>query len=234
MSEHPSWQSIVENVAATSVPRGLDLIQPFRASVYNNVVEPQARLKTLDRKDALGILIGNTRAIWDPFVEAMRASDELFHAQNPLDAYVMSVVEGAVAGISERHLIRWAHKPEPTHLPMQRLAQAVGLAQLSPTFLCVHRTHGPWIALRAVVVVDVDGPESTTNTKRLCDPCNAACKEAFRRATEAQGRVEEHWKLWLAVRDACPIGVASRYSDDQIRYHYTKDTEWLRRIIRAS
>jgi hypothetical protein len=39
--------------------------------------------------------------------------------------------------------------------------------------------------------------------------------------------VERDWASWVNVRDACPIGRDSRYSDEQIRYHYTK----LRRLL---
>ena len=30
-------------------------------------------------------------------------------------------------------------------------------------------------------------------------------------------------RLWLAVRDVCPLGTAHRYSPAQISYHYDKD-----------
>ncbi len=40
---------------------------------------------------------------------------------------------------------------------MQRLAHASGLARLSPSHLSVHGTDGPWIALRAAVVIDIEG-----------------------------------------------------------------------------
>jgi methylmalonic aciduria homocystinuria type C protein len=48
----------------------------------------------------------------------------------------------------------------------------------------------------------------------------------FERASAAQaGRdgIGDTWPLWLAVRDACPVGRAHRYCEDQIRYHYAGD-----------
>ena len=39
--------------------------------------------------------------------------------------------------------------------------------------------------------------------------------------------VRENWRSWVAIRDACPLGKAHRYSDEQIRYHYTKDIKLL-------
>jgi methylmalonic aciduria homocystinuria type C protein len=52
----------------------------------------------------------------------------------------------------------------------------------------------------------------------------------FERARDAQvGRegISDTWPLWLAVRDACPIGRAHRYDDAQIRYHYARDRSAL-------
>jgi hypothetical protein len=52
--------------------------------------------------------------------------------------------------------------------------------------------------------------------------------EALQRALHATDKkpdaaaVERDWTSWVSVRDACPIGRDSRYSDEQIRYHYTK------------
>jgi methylmalonic aciduria homocystinuria type C protein len=37
-----------------------------------------------------------------------------------------------------------------------------------------------------------------------------------------------HADAWIDVRDACPIGKGARYSDAQVRYHYTKDRAYLR------
>jgi hypothetical protein len=35
------------------------------------------------------------------------------------------------------------------------------------------------------------------------------------------------WHAWLAVRDACPVGRAHRYDDDQLRYHYAGERDAL-------
>ena len=66
-----------------------------------------------------------------------------------------------------------------------------------------------------------------------------AAQGAFQLAWEAAARdappshdsVTRDWRLWLAVRDACPLGREHRYDDDQLRYHYTKDVAALRSAI---
>jgi methylmalonic aciduria homocystinuria type C protein len=101
------------------------------------------------------------------------------------------------------------------------------MAWLAPSHMCVHPTFGPWMALRAAIVIDVEGPPPRAPIAPPCD-CATGCQAALDRALAARAReslseLRERWKLWLAVRDACPVGRAHRYDDDQIRYHYAGD-----------
>ena len=41
------------------------------------------------------------------------------------------------------------------------------------------------------------------------------------------GHVEAQWADWLALRDRYGVGREHRYSDAQIRYHYTRDKSVL-------
>jgi methylmalonic aciduria homocystinuria type C protein len=76
------------------------------------------------------------------------------------------------------------------------------------------------------------GARGTTEREGLlppCAACDAPCLSPFERArlisaaTPTDQRVTDHWKHWLAVRDACPFGREYRYTDAQIRYHYARD-----------
>lgn len=105
----------------------------------------------------------------------------------------------------------------------------VGLAALGPAHLSVHPDFGPWFAYRALIAVDLP-PLTETDQHRSepCASCSAPCVPALHEALGApnptgSGRFEP----WLAVRDACPAGRAARYSEAQIRYHYTKERRWL-------
>jgi methylmalonic aciduria homocystinuria type C protein len=129
--------------------------------------------------------------------------------------------------------VRWAHDVPPRRVAMQRLTHLSGLAFLSVTNLTVHPVYGPWFALRAAAVVDVDGPPAPAEPSDPCTGCEMRCVPAFRRALAAvqgaptQARIATRWPLWLAVRDACAVGKEHRYADDQIRYHYAKDRRVL-------
>ena len=237
-----TWAEITAELRVRCAPAGLDLVQPFAAVWYNASIDAAFRLPDFGRGRALGLLIGNTRALWGPFVEDLRARPALLDDADPLDRYATGVITRALEPLSVRWLLRGASEPPPRRVGMQRLAQVSGLAHLAPSNLCVHPVFGPWIGLRAAVVIDVDGPEGeAVEPPSPCDDCAERCVSAFERAMTAsgnrardQGDIERSWSLWLAVRDACPVGREHRYGEEQIRYHYTKDREILRRAVRAA
>jgi methylmalonic aciduria homocystinuria type C protein len=186
-------------------------------------------LPDLGRERALGILIGNTRSFWPLFRRALERQEDLRSEQDPVDRYTVDAVHSALSVVDVPWLVRFAHDVASEPLPIQRVARATGLAMLSPSHLSVHATHGPWIALRAVAIVDIEGPGGTApECPDPCTSCHKPCVEALARALEGTQHapdarsIERDWGSWVAVRDACPIGRASRYSEDQIGYHYTK------------
>lgn len=233
MSEE--WRTITDALARSSVDDGFDLVQPLQVGWYNDAVEPAYRLPDGGRRDALAVLVANTRALWPRFLAALRATPALLADADPLDRYTVRCLRAACAGLRGVREIRFAHERAPRRVAMQRLAHVAGLAYLSPSWLSVHPVYGPWIGLRAVAVFDAAGPPGPAST--LADPCpqcGTDCGPLLERARTtlgAPGRtaISANWRLWLAVRDACPVGRAHRYSDDQIEYHYTWDRAVLER-----
>lgn len=184
---------------------GFDLIHTFDA----RVAAREPGLACLDGE--LGILIGNTRALWPPFVAAMR-DPALAAEANPLERYTERTIEAAYPDAR----IYYAHRRyDGAFLPFQRLAVATGLGALAPSQLVIHPVFGPWFALRAIAIVRGTPPPVRLPIAKPCR-CEAACEDALARA-----RGSTDWRAWLAVRDACTLS-AQRYDDDQIRYHYTK------------
>ena len=130
--------------------------------------------------------------------------------------------------------VRWAHDKGDRLVAMQRLAHLSGLAYLTESYLNVHPEFGPWIALRAVLVLSVPAPDGpSTDLPHPCGTCAGKCLPAFERALQAirgdltSRAVEARWEDWLAIRDACPTGRKHRYSEPQILYHYTKNRSIL-------
>lgn len=221
----PAWRLLSEAFAAQVAARGLDLCVAGSVGWYNRRVAAEHALPALGREDALVLVVGNSRAMWEPFVAAYGATEALRASRDPLDAWVSGLVSHAARETlgARRWEVRYPWEAPPRRVAFQRLADAVGFAQLGPVY-CVSPVHGPWIALRAAVVVDVPGPAALGAMARPCDECVARpCEPASRAAAAAAARGAADLRPWIAVRDACPIGRDSRYPDAQIRYHYTRD-----------
>jgi len=214
-------------------------VQPFQVGWYNRAVDNAFQLPDFGRPSVLGVLIGNTRALWPCFRDAVRADPRAIEQDHPLDRYVGAAILDALEPIALRWEARLAHEPPPRRVAMQRLAHVSGLAHLSPSHLNVHVVYGPWIALRAAVVIDTEGPAGAPpSPPNPCPDCERDCMPKFRQAAgvgrvapSGHAAIQQHWQAWLAARDACPIGRAHRYTDEQIRYHYAKDRDVLKRLV---
>lgn len=183
---------------------GLDLVHPFRAD-----------------RGRLGLLIANTRSLWPVFRRAIAEGRADPEADRPLDEHVQRVLDDACGSFSCPVDTRFAHVPP--YVPIQKVAHQAGFAFLARTNLCIHPTYGPWIALRAVVTCDREGPSPGPPAADPCRDCR--CGELLK---QAMARPDD-WRAWLAVRDGCTTGREHRYSDEQIAYHYTKDRTILSR-----
>ncbi len=190
---------------------GFDLVHAFDAAAAAR--EPGWELLAHGTL-RVGLLVCNTRALWPRFVAAMR-DPALAAESDPLDRYTERTIEHAFPGAP----VYFGHREYAggAFLPFTRLAVATGLGALAASHLVIHPIYGPWFGLRAVVLVAGD-PPATAPIPSPCS-CGYACKVTLVSALAATT-----WEPWLAVRDACSLR-AWRYSDDQIRYHYTK--EWI-------
>lgn len=230
----PLWQETVERVAELCQPAGLDLVQPFAADWFNAGLPQSERLYDFGRPGALGILVGNTKALWPAFQRAVAASSVLTATPHPLDSYTKGVMWRAASRVAPlASCTYFSHTLPPLAIPIQRLAERIGFAGLSPSRLAVHPAYGPWFALRAVLLVDLAGPEAAPPTPvRPCQGCDEPCMPAFEHALAVSAPISaesiaRHAAEWIAVRDACPFGHAFRYSDDQLAYHYQPDRRRL-------
>lgn len=227
-----AWAEPFERFAQGGAVAGLDLTHAFDVVAYNSQAAPSAKLHDFGRAHALGVLVGNTRKLWPCFKAALAADASLRAQPHPLDHYVMAQLNRLAQAWERPFQLIFSHVTKPAAFPMQQLARAVGFAALSPSHLSIHPLHGPWLALRAVLVVDVDGPTAPLSSlERPCDGCSAPCVPALQRALAATAEplgslsIARHAAEWIAVRDACPVGTSSRYDTEQLRYHYEKVRE---------
>jgi methylmalonic aciduria homocystinuria type C protein len=209
----------VDEIVRRCAAAGIDLHGVTSAGAYDALVDEPFRLGA--PADATVVVLGNTRAMWAPLTAWERAIGP--HA-DPVDTYVMQVVRGATVDVDDVLDVRYSHEPPPRRIAIQRLADRAGLAWLSPSHLCVHPTYGPWLALRAAVVLARPCADAGTPAAPTCD-CSGHCLPKLQEAIAAgeptnNAEMVAEWERWVAMRDACPLGHPYRYTDEQIRYHY--------------
>jgi methylmalonic aciduria homocystinuria type C protein len=189
---------------ATLSAAGFDIAHTFDATALAR----QPGLEVLAGDARLGILIGNTRALWPPFTTALQ-DPALAAERDPLERYTERVIGATFAGAR----LYYGHRRYGGgFLPLQRLAAATGLGALASSHLVIHPIYGPWFALRAVAVLDGDPPLREPIPQPCC--CDASCGTAF-----ALAQRSKDWRDWLVVRDRCSLRTW-RYSDEQIQFHY--------------
>jgi len=181
-------------LARLLAPHGLTIVHPFPVQLFNSQgCPPEHQLPSFDRSSTLGIVIGNTNALWPRFIQHLASQSESFVSHgNPLDHYVEAAITQAIqqcsclpaaaddapgtsqpvpaSSSSLQHIVRFSHHTEPgKFVNMLRAAQLSGLAYYSSTtHLCIHPEYGPWFALRAVAVFDTNGPDPSNFSELPC------------------------------------------------------------------
>lgn len=133
------------------------------------------------------------------------------------------------AGATRSQLLTSASPPTTRVAPCAvcQAARLSGLAYYSPvTHLCWHPTYGPWFALRAVVVADLEGPppaQPVAFPYANIEVDAAALMQQLVRAGGPSASVEQ-WRRWAELR-----ALGARYTDpqhaycaEQLEYHYTR------------
>ena len=215
---------------------GLDIAVPCVAQRYNALVKDHGQLmpiETFGRPHTSALLVGNTRALWPALKRAVAAEPRAFE-RDPVDRYVERTVSALQRAIVSPSRVYYSHIMGPEMVSMLHAAQASGFADRGPAYLAIHPNHGPWFALRALIVVDHPSEPSEVTAPKLCAGCPAPCVPALNDAMQVsdvstpRDGLGPDWSRWVAIRDACPHGKDARYSDAQIRYHYALDDAGLR------
>lgn len=227
--------ALLTQLAAACEAAGFDLFATTTLGSYERRVPKAYHLELGWPDDRALALIGNSRAAWPRFIAALdcnlASGAPLRTHPHPFDTWTTLRLTSALAPASAyRHALRFAYSGPPNHFAALHLAEAAGLAHRGPAGLGVHPTFGTWFGLRAALAIDLPWREATP-APDLCSPCPAPCKAALDAALSASTGgghpVRDHWRPWLAVRDACPVGREHRYTDAQIRWHYAHDPSAL-------
>jgi hypothetical protein len=217
-------------------PHGLNLIGATPIRTYDARVAPGFTLAGLLPNARSAIVIGNGgTAFWDAFRAFCRMHPETERRSDPLDAFTETVVEEAVrpvlGTIPARVVYPFRFPAEP--VSFVHLAECAGLGRRSLLGLLVHPTFGPWIALRAAVLVPI-----TVSAPRPADgfdPCPGCVERACMPACPAGAVGDAGWDIPRCaahrLRDEddcaprcharfdCVIGREHRHGADELAYH---------------
>jgi hypothetical protein len=219
-------------VASSQIGWAVAVTWSSALNAFNDTVATEEKLPDFGRR-ALAAVVGNTKSIWPRIRAALEREPQRLSAPHPFDRYVEESLNQACESVPVRVVIFWTHESQLRVLLIQRIAQVVGLAALSPSHFSIHPDYGPWVGLRAVAVFDVDGPsEPPPLLKNPSEHCSQPCMPPFQEAQSVAAQsfvplavaIKENWRRWARVRQVCPVAQAEQYSDEQLEYHYTKDT----------
>jgi hypothetical protein len=213
---------------------GLDIVHAFPLDPLDtDSLGIRALLSPLGRART-GLMIGNTRALWDHFLGWLEETPDWPSRDNPLDDYVMEAITRAATEHLRDARLFWTHETNAYLLPVQRLCHQCGLAHLSRGRFSVHPEYGPWFGMRALVVLADDlhttlSPAVDPSSPELEDQVADHFKSLRDRVSGglSSSHIRTSWEDWLALRDRYEVGRAYRYCGSQIRYHYTKDKSVL-------
>ena len=233
---------------------GLDIVEPLCLSWYNTELHVSGTAEICPRgsagENALLILVGNSKKIWEPFVQAYQSLSPEAKAKdpNPLNTYVENAVLACLESSSFAHeacQIIWSHEKielkgsKNGYVAFQRMASVCGMAFLDTdqSHLSVHPTFGSWYSIRCAIVFQditctLEKPKSVPNPFSMDDV--ARIRDAARRAESSLSAAACHgvnfsssWQVWVELREAVSPANKYRFSENQILYHYTHDTRYI-------
>jgi hypothetical protein len=176
------------------------------------------------------VMICNTKTLWEKMLRRVRSADKDAVVGDPFD----NIVENDISELfpeSDRFNVFYSHrKYMGVFIPFQRIAHEIGLAYFDPiSHLSIHPLYGPWFSMRAIIVFNEDiNIVDVTPSSQALKP-NTLDEYLLQQITPPFS-THSDWRALLKVRDSISRMVGSdsfRFSDDQIRYHYTKDLNIL-------
>jgi hypothetical protein len=201
---------------------GFDIVTELNTSWYNAEVAGKSVSTLPDNR--FGLLIGNSKALWEPFLQFVRDRPRWRILTDPLDSYTQVVIGKTVRECFPDSVldIRFVFETTPERLVgFQKLALVSGLAAFHPqSHLCIHSEFGPWLSFRALIVfdwsVDVCGElgRKSVDLDKVITPDKS--DPLF-----ADYSSSGDWRQWINIRSSVGSQM-HRFSLEQILFHYAR------------
>jgi len=217
-----------ERALAHLARAGLAQSGTLAIAAYDALVPAAWRAAELAPGARAAIVVGNAgRALWEKF----EASPERALADDPLDTYTRRVLAEAARLTDPAAAVGfYADRRDGVYLPLVALAQRAGFGAPGRIGVLIHPEFGPWIAIRAVLLVRESLPETALPAFDPCTgcpaPCAGACVGAAVGARGLDARKCYDTRLAnpacageCAARRACVVGRAHAYGPEQLAHH---------------
>jgi hypothetical protein len=232
-------------LAARLASRGLNLVGTTDAERYDASVPARWAIGPRAPHVRSVLVIGHGGgAFWTHFQRARAADPALAAAADPLDAFTRAVVTTAVAPVAAGLPIVYPFEAGATALSFVHLAESAGLGRPSLLGVLVHPEFGPWIALRAAVLLPF--PCSAPRPADGFDPCPRCVERPCIGACPAAAVGPVGWDVprcadhrlsgagdgcdgGCHARLACVYGQAHRYPPDALAFHQAHARAAMRR-----
>ncbi len=244
--------NLLDAVTAALVPFGLNLIGTTSVAHYETLVPPQYHVNALLPQAKSIVVIGNGGGeFWRGFrLYCKQHPGYMEERAHPLDDYTVKLIETTLtpllqtSGRAYRYLYPFQFWTEP--VSFMHLARAAGLAGPSILGVIIHPEYGPWMALRAALLIDQD--LSTSSQTPGFDPCPTCTERPCISTCPAQAISEEkNWDIpacvqhrlrvpedcvdYCRARFDCVYGRAHRYPLDELQYHQRQSFAEMRKYF---
>jgi hypothetical protein len=240
--------SILETIRSAAQISGLNLVAAAPSDRYDELVVPQYRVSAIAPSARSLILIGNGGgSFWKAFQHYIGDNPGWMARDNPLDDFTRVVVERDLSApltyARIDHAIIYPFMNNGPTLNFMAAGKAVGLSGPSILGVMVHPVYGPWIAFRAVIVMNevIDAPSEALGfdpcpscTVRSCIPACPANAVSFPqgwdipRCLTHRVEVEPDCTPRCHARAGCVLGPEHRYPDDELAYHQMRALRSMR------
>jgi epoxyqueuosine reductase QueG len=243
---------VLQDLSAALAPHGLNLIGTASVAAYEALVPSQYHVAALLPQAKTLVVIGNGGGdFWTSFRGYYEARPGYLHErEHPLDDYTREIIEQTLtpvlecSGANYRYLYPFRFWSEP--VSFMHLARAAGLAGPSILGVVIHPEYGPWLALRAALLIDRELYAMPVASG--FDPCPTCVERACISACPAQAVSQEKgWDIPACVqhrlrepddctdhchaRYDCVYGRAHRYPPDELRYHQQRSFAAMRKYF---
>src|SRR5688572_22587456 len=233
MPKPPNSAPSADFIAAAVAPFGLNLIGVAEAASYDAEVGPSRRLaRHLDGARSVVVVGNGGGAFWDAYRRFCAANPGHERHADPVDDFTRAVVGAACATLEDRGDARvlYPFGFAEDGVSFTRLALLAGLGRPSLVGVLVHPTYGPWMALRAAILVRerlaAPRPAEGWDPCPSCRdrPCIPACPGdavteagwSVPRCGAFRARPDDPCASRCHARVACVLGPEHRYPDEAL------------------